>query len=182
MNQINQDKYWQNKLNVDEKLIYSFSLGKGYTNFMLIITSILCLAIFGIGLYIGQSTQQPVITWFSLILSIILLIIFIFYYKVYLSIAYQYALTTKRVLIKEGWIQTRLTSIDYQTLTDVKVYETFADKLFTKTATINLNTAGGDITEGVLKYIQNPYELKKQISKLTEDYHIKLNQSTNTKN
>ncbi len=85
-------------------------------------------------------------------------------------------------MIKEGWLQTKLTSIDYQTLTDVKVVETFTDKLFTKTASILLNTAGADATEGELKYVQNPYEIKKQIYQLAEERNIKINQSFGSNN
>lgn len=181
---MNNDNYWENKLNSDEKLITVFSIGKGYINFMLVVTFLLCALIFSLCFIVSRFIQDSsaIVIWFGVIVSVIIYIGFIIYYKFYLKVSYQYALTSERVMIKEGWLQTKLTSIDYQTLTDVKVVETFTDKLFTKTASILLNTAGADATEGELKYVQNPYEIKKQIYQLAEERNIKINQSFGSNN
>lgn len=92
-----------------------------------------------------------------------------FYYQKYLTLSHQYALTNKRVLIKEGWLDSKVITIDYDTITDIKIYKSFINKIFCKTAMLYINTAGSAEMEGTLKNIETPYEIKKIIN-----YHTNL--------
>jgi len=73
-----------------------------------------------------------------------------------------YALTNKRILIHSGWIATKLTSVDYNKITDISVTESAVTHL----GKIFINTAGSMGHEIILKNIQNPYEIKKKIDEL----------------
>ena len=89
-----------------------------------------------------------------------------FYYVFYLKVANVYAFTNKRVLIHRGWLSTQTNSISYDKITDIIVRENFVDKVLTKTGSIALNTAGTSHYEGSLRFIENPYQVKKKLEEI----------------
>jgi len=145
-------KTWQKVLGQNEQIKYEFTIGKKFRVLIFI-----CLMIFGIPLLF-------VVSWIGIV--IIALALFLPWY---LNKANNYAFTNKRVLIYRGWLSTRLTSVDYDKITDTSVEEPFLDRIFTKTGHLAINTAGTTLQEVVLKHIENPYEIKKQLDLVKED-------------
>ena len=158
--------FWDDKLYQDEKILKDFSVGKGYIYYYLILSTIIFLLFFSGSMYLVFVFK----TYVFLIMTIIIYVGAIFYFIYYLPASYRYALTNKRVLIKEGWANTHTITIDYDSITDIRVYSSIINKIFCKTAVVYINTAGGKGVEGTLKNIQDPYEIKKLINQQTNLY------------
>ena len=140
------DKVWRKILGENEEIKHEFSVGDRYRLFGviggLIFTITLVGAIVGIPLII--------------------------YYGWYLKRAHRYCFTDKRILIHRGWLSTNLNSVDYDRISEVKVVEPFLDRVLFKTGYIGISTPGTALREVVLKHVDSPYELKKQLDKIRE--------------
>ena len=147
-------KVWQKVLGQNEEIKYEFSIGKRYTTILgvtLIILGVPMLALAGTGVaLIGLG----------------------FFLMWYLKKANHYAFTDKRVLIHKGWLSTRLTSVDYNKITDTHIEEPFFSRILTKTGHLAINTAGTTVHEVVLKHIEMPYEVKKKLDEIREKENI----------
>ncbi len=143
-------KFWKKILSSNEEIKYEFSIGNTYLKIGL---KVVCLS--GVLLF-----------FFNFWFSIIFILIFGFYYGWYLKEANKYAFTNKRVLIHKGWLSTNLISVDYDKITDIEVQEPFLDRVFYKTGSLLVNTAGTTLREIVLEHIENPYEIKKKLDEL----------------
>jgi len=143
-------KIWQKVLGQNEQIKYEFSIGKTYR---------LVVSVFLILLGI------PMLFAAGLGLVLIALGLFLMWY---LKKANKYAFTNKRILIHRGWLSTRLISIDYDKITDTHIEEPIIDKIITKTGHLAVNTAGTSVQEAVLKHIESPYEVKKELDQIRE--------------
>ena len=146
------ENIWVKFLNPAEEIKYEFTLGKEYLK---------------VGLISGCIVGFLFLFLFFLF-GISIILISVFYYGWYLKNANKYAFTDKRVLIYKGWLSTKLTSIDYDKITDIEVREPFLDKQAYKTGILSINTAGTTLREVVLRYIENPYEVKKKLDELRD--------------
>jgi len=147
------EKIWQKILNPDEKIEYEFSIGKRYRMFGLIcwgIVSIPLLFLYGIG--------------------VLTFLIALFYYGFYLKVANAYAFTNRRIIIHRGWLSTKVISVDYEKITDITVVEPLLDRLITHTGHLAINTAGTTFQEVMLTHIAHPYEIKKKLDHLRDQY------------
>lgn len=122
----------------------------------------------------GQSFFQGFILRASLIGAVIFFFIFVpislFYHLYYLRIANTFVMTNRRVIVKKGWLNTSVKSVDYDRITDVSVEQSFLDKIFYRSGTLSISTAGGDGYELVLNCVHEPHELKKTLSDLKDNY------------
>jgi uncharacterized membrane protein YdbT with pleckstrin-like domain len=144
-------KIWDKVLNPNEEIKYEFSVGKSYRRTMMwgyIIIGILFLI--------------PPVTF----IGIVAIFIGLFCYGWYAKVANAYAFTDHRVLIHKGWLSTKLISTEYQKITDVIIIEPFLSRVFLKAGSIGINTAGTGSEEIVLRYVENPYEIKKKLDEL----------------
>jgi len=141
---------WDRTLSSNEVIKKEFSISNSYIKigliFWLIFGGILLLG--GIGIFI-----IPIV---------------LFYYLFYLKQANHYAFTNKRVLIIKGWLSTKLTSIDYDKITDITVLEPFLDRLIYKTGSLAINTAGTSLHEVVLQHIEDPYKIKQELDEIRD--------------
>lgn len=153
---MNYKKIWEKVLSTDEKVEFEFSIGSRYINFYLIIWAIVILPFLFIK-SVGLSIQFVIVFLFVL-----------FYYGFYLKMANAYALTNKRVLVHKGWLSTKLISIDYSKITDIKVREPFLSRVITSTGQLLINTAGTNLHEVILNHIETPYEVKKRLDFLKD--------------
>jgi len=142
-------KIWAKVLSSDEETKYEFGISGNYIRFVLIIWGIISV---------------PFLP--AMGLGIIIFLIAYFYYAFYLRASNAYAFTNKRVLIHNGWLATSLKSIDYSKITDMKIDEGFFERIFYKTGSITINTAGTGVAEVILRHIDRPYEVKKQLEKI----------------
>lgn len=141
------EQIWKKVLRNDEEVKFEFSVGKKYRTFYLIL-----LSVFATPFLISAPA-----------FGIILLATIFFYFGFYLKTANAYAFTNKRVLIHKGWLSTNAVSIEYDKITDVSINEPFIERLVTKSGNIAINTAGTSAKEVVLKHVQTPYEVRKQL-------------------
>ncbi|MBI2329829.1 PH domain-containing protein [Candidatus Daviesbacteria bacterium] len=81
----------------------------------------------------------------------------------YKKLTLKYLVTDKRVVLKKGLIGQSTVSADYSKITDVTVQQGILGRLILHTGTIVLNTAGTDLGEVILKWVQNPFEAKNTI-------------------
>ncbi len=153
---MNYKKIWEKVLSADEKVEFEFSIGSRYINFYLIIWAIVILPFLFIK-SVGLSIQVVIVFLFVL-----------FYYGFYLKMANAYAFTDKRVLVHKGWLSTKLISIDYSKITDIKVREPFLSRVITSTGQLLINTAGTNLHEVILNHIETPYEVKKRLDFLKD--------------
>lgn len=143
---------WAKILSPNEEIKYEFSIGDRYLKIGLIAGCMLGVILLFL------------VSWFG----IVFILIIGFYYGWYLKKANKYAFTNKRVLIHRGWLSTKLISVDYGKITDIEVQEPFLDKWLYETGSLSINTAGTTLKEVVLKYIENPYEIKKKLDELRD--------------
>lgn len=146
-------KIWEKILRPEEKIIKEFSLGRKY------IFLIQCL----IGLW-------GVLFIFIFIPFTLLTFVLAYLTGWYLRESNAYALSDKRILVHRGWLSTQLTSIDYDKITDIIVSEPFINRLFLDVGDLSINTAGSTGYEVILKNIEKPYEIKKKIDIIKEDF------------
>ena len=78
----------------------------------------------------------------------------------YKKLTLKYLVTDKRVVLKKGLIGQSTVSADYSKVTDVTVQQGILGRLILHTGTIVLNTAGTDMAEIILKWVQDPFKTK----------------------
>ena len=146
------EQIWKKTLGSSEAVKHEFSIGDRYQKAGLIIWCIVgglfLLTIVGAGL------------------GILIIALAAFYYGFYLKKANAYAFTDHRVLVHRGWLSTKLISTEYQKITDVTVHEPFFSRVFFHTGSIEIDTAGTNREDLVLKHIAHPYEVKKKLDEL----------------
>lgn len=146
------EKIWKKVLRPKERIIQEFSLGKKYIYFIQCLMGLSGILLAFISIYFAP-------------------LVFITAYLVgwYLRESNAYALSDKRILVHRGWLSTRLTSVDYDKITDVIVNEPFINRLFLDIGDLFVNTAGGTGYEIVFRNIEKPYEIKKKIDSIKEN-------------
>lgn len=147
---MDESNIWKRVLSSNEVIKREFSIGKNY-----IIINLIFWLIFGGILLRGE-------------IGVFVIFLTLFYYLFYLKQANHYAFTNKRVLIIKGWLSTKLTSIDYDKITDITVLEPFLDRLIYKTGSLAINTAGTALHEVVLKHIEDPYKIKQELDEIRD--------------
>ena len=167
-------------LSPNEKIEYQFSLGERYLKIKKFITVLIGLIIFliiSLPLYFqfgfGIITIELIITTIELSMTIVLLVLGVclalligfshFYFGWLLKRSNIYIITNKRIVIHKGWLNTNLKSIDFNQITDIKVIESFFERIFFNTGTLKIDTAGKDDYSVILSHIENPYKIKTKI-------------------
>ncbi len=145
------EEIWKKTLSSDEKVEFEFSVGDGYRRLGLIVWGLIGLALLSSGS-----------------IGIFIFLIALFYYGYYLKVANAFAFTNKRVLIHRGWLSTHTISVDYSKITDVHVTEPFFEKMLANTGNIAINTAGTTTDQIMVRHVQSPYEIKKQLDGLKD--------------
>ncbi len=109
-----------------------------------------------------------------LIIGIFFLLYTLFYFKFYLSQAFRYAFTNKRVLIHQGWLSRNLTSVDFNKITDIQVRDNVIEKWLFNTGAIIINTAGTGQAEVLIDKVENPHAIKQRLENLRNEYKEKF--------
>jgi len=167
-------------LSPNEEIKYQFSIGERYLKIKKIITILMgsiILLIIGLFLYFqfgfGIITIELIITTIEiaminiilvLIACLVLLIGFSFFYFDWLLKRLNiYIITNKRIIIHKGWFSTDLKSIGFEQIADIKILQSFFEKIFFKTGTLKIDTAGTNEVAIILYHIENPYQIKTKI-------------------
>lgn len=80
--------------------------------------------------------------------------------------SHRYLLTTRRVIIKNGFFAVKLTSALFDKVTHIEVEQSFFDRMVMKHGNIIINTAGGSKDEILIPFIDNPIEFKNLMERL----------------
>ena len=141
---------WGKTLNTSEQVKYEFSVGDRYR-----MTGLVVWVLIGALLMFSSVQYGMIVILFS-----------VFYFGFYIRAANVYAFTNQRVLVHRGWLSTKLISTDYQKITDVTVHEPFLSRVFFHVGSLEIDTAGTNRKDIVLKNIEHPYEVKKKLDEL----------------
>lgn len=149
----------------DEELILVTGLGKTYIRSKFIMYLIFPGIIFGAAGF-GIATLFNAEKMPALILAIVFALIIAFLKTLHIYHANRYLLTTRRVLIKKGFFNVRLTVALYDKITNLEVDQGVIDRLLLHHGTIVVNTAGLNKNEMILKYVDYPMEFKNLMERL----------------
>lgn len=152
---MNYEHIWKKTLGPNESVKLAFSVGNRYR-----MTGLIVWCLIGALFLLGA-------TW----LGIALIAFAAFYFGFYIRAANAYAFTDHRVLIHTGWLSTKLISTDFSKITDVTVHEPFLSRVFFHVGTIEIDTAGTNREDVVLKNIEHPYEVKKKLDELRHNHY-----------
>lgn len=174
-------------LGENEIVLKRFTLSEKYLILKLILSllnSLVVLSIIYLTLYFTQvywseffalSLEQQREIVGSIFLVILAIFVFIiapfhfFYYRFYLKISHEYIFSDKRIIVKNGWISTNTISVHYGRITDVTISQGITDRILGIGA-ISVSTAGNEGHLISLTHVPNPYNLKKELYDLKEEY------------
>ncbi len=80
--------------------------------------------------------------------------------------SHRYLLTTRRVIIKNGFFAVKLTSALYDKITHIEVDQSFLDRIIMKHGNVIVNTAGGNRDELKIYNIDDPIAFKNLLERL----------------
>ncbi len=160
----------------DEELVLATGYGKNYLrhNFVFyIIWPGVILIVLGLVLAYFNATSARLDPdsyrrqlGIGLLLGLAAATLFAFIKTVWLYNAHRYLLTTRRVIIKEGFFSVKLTSALYDKITHIEADQSFIDRAIMHHGTIIINTAGVHKDELKLSFVDNPIELKNLMERL----------------
>ncbi len=102
----------------------------------------------------------------------------IFFNSFYIKISNEFVFTDKRIIVKRGWIETKVKTIYYDRITDISVGQSFLDRII-KTGTLSISTAGSDGYEAVISHIRKPYEVKNVLYEVRNKHRENFYSHTN---
>lgn len=79
---------------------------------------------------------------------------------IYRKLTIRYLVTDRRVIVKKGLIGQSTVSADYSKITDVTVQQGILGRLILHTGAIVVNTAGTDLGEVTIKWVEDPFKAK----------------------
>jgi membrane protein YdbS with pleckstrin-like domain len=95
----------------------------------------------------------------------------IFFNIFYIKISNEFLLTDKKMIIKNGWLNTEVKTVHYDQITDISVKQSFFDKIL-GSGTISVSTAGDVGYEIVLNHISRPYEIKRFLGEMRPHHDL----------
>ncbi len=162
-------KILEKVLSPSEKVKYQFSIGDKYLKTkkiaMICFGSLIFFIIGSILIYLFKNYEMLIIA-IIVIFWVFFVLFSFFYFGWYLKRANIYLITNKRIIIHKGWFCTRVVSVDFIQITDVKVIKPFIEKIIYKTGTLKINTAGMEIHPIILHHIENPFDIKRILNEI----------------
>lgn len=110
----------------------------------------------------GYSKPQFIwdLVWGILFIPAFFIGIVLILISLYRKLTIKYFVTDKRVIIKKGLIGQSTVSASYSQISDVTVTQGILGRLVLHTGTIVINTAGTDLAEITMDWVENPFETK----------------------
>lgn len=109
------------------------------------------------------------------------LILWQFLSKIFAFSNTSYAYSTKRAMIRSGFIGKNFKSVDYDKISDIEVTVNIVERIF-KVGTVRFFSGRTEINDGITsklydrwEAISNPYEVFKQLKKVTVDIKTDFN-------
>jgi membrane protein YdbS with pleckstrin-like domain len=164
-------KVFASYLSEDEELVLATGYGTNYMRhkfafYLMIPGALLILA--GIGLVYLKNKQDfsSQDLGLGLLLGIFLASIIALIQTLWHYHSHRYLLTTRRVIIKNGFFAVKLTSALYDKITHIEVDQTFWDRIIMKHGNVLINTAGGNKDELKVNNIDDPIAFKNLLERL----------------
>lgn len=162
---LGQKRAFASYLSEDEELVLVTGLSNAYLRnkflvFFLFPGILFLAAAAGTAMLLGVDKILAVVIGVILDLMVTLL------HTVHLYHAHRYLLTTKRVIIKKGLFNVKLTAALFDKITHLEVDQSFIDRILLHHGNIIINTAGLNKGEIVLENIDYPLEIKNLLERL----------------
>ncbi|MBI2022721.1 PH domain-containing protein [Candidatus Daviesbacteria bacterium] len=149
----------------DEELILATGYGKNYLRHRFAFYLMIPGAIFILGgLAFAYFTKGDL--GYGLLIGLAVAIIFALLKTFWTYHAHRYLLTTRRVIIKEGFFAVKLTSALYDKITHIEVDQGIIDRLIMRHGNVVVNTAGMNKGEIKLEFVDSPIEFKNLLERL----------------
>ncbi len=158
-------KKFERYLAEDEELILATGYGKNYVRHRFVYYILLPGGIpFILAVAYAYFTKMNLA--YGMLVGLVLAIILALIKAVWLYNAHRYLLTTRRVIIKEGFFAVKLTSALYDKITHIEVEQSFVDRVLMHHGSIIVNTAGMNKGEIRLSFVDEPIEVKNLLERL----------------
>lgn len=158
-------KKFQKYLSEDEELIVATGLGRHYLRQKLILQIIIPWGILIIA-SLAYAYFNQLNLGYALLFGLFLAILCASLQTLLIYHSNRYLLTTRRVIIKKGFLNVRLTTALFDKITHIEVDQGFIDRMVLKHGVVVIHTAGSSKDEMVLKYIEEPLYFKNLLEKL----------------
>lgn len=149
----------------DEELVLATGFGKNYLRHRFVFYTLLPGGLF-ILVALGVAYLSQLNLGYGLLVGLVLATIVALVKTVWTYHAHRYLLTTRRVIIKEGFFAVKLTSALYDKITHLEVDQSLVDRLIMRHGSIIVNTAGMNKGEIRLNYVDSPIEFKNLLERL----------------
>lgn len=149
------ERYWRRFLLPNERPVHLFGVSRAYIFLFLVvpalISSALSIYVSFSYIYIGLMFALPAL---AMLLP-----------AIYLAYFVHYIITDQRVMSREGFLYKKLVVVSFLSITDMQINESILERIFTKTGTIGVNTAGGPGIELFFHHVIRPLDRRKDILK-----------------
>lgn len=145
------------------KLVTGYSpihLREQYLVYLLLPGAIFIVA----GVVIAHFTNFPI--WLGELLGLIIDFIIALILVLILNYSHKYLLTTRRIILKEGFLKIKLASVLYDKVTHITVNQGFLERIILGYGTVVIDTAGSSGDELTLEYIHEPIKFKNYLENL----------------
>ena len=85
--------------------------------------------------------------------------------------SHSFILTTRRVILREGFFNIKIASALYDKITHISVDQGPMDRFVYRHGTVTIDTAGSTGDEIILKYVEEPIEFKNFLENLIHQHH-----------
>lgn len=163
------ENYAKKFMSPDEELELITGYGRVYLRQRFIVQILLPGAIFIlIGTAYAYFTKANI--GYGMLVGLIVACVFSFMKTMKLRMAHKYILTTRRLIVKEGLFNIKVSSTLYDKITHIEIDQSLVDRLIYHHGTLVINTAGGgDKDRVILHYVEAPVEFKSILERLVHE-------------
>jgi uncharacterized membrane protein YdbT with pleckstrin-like domain len=86
--------------------------------------------------------------------------------------SHHFVLTNRRVVLREGFLNIRISSVFYDKVTHITVDQGILDRIILGHGTVIIDTSGSSGDELILKYVAQPIKFKNVLENLIHEHHI----------
>lgn len=149
----------------DEELTLATGYGRVYLTQLFIIYILLPGAIFILaGLALSFFLKFNL--GYGLLIGLIGAILFAWIKTLHTYNAHRYLLTTRRLIVKQGFFTVKINSALYDKITHIEVDQSLYDRLVMHHGKVIIHTAGMNKNEITLNYVETPIEFKNLLERL----------------
>ena len=115
---------------------------------------------------------------YALLFGLVIASIIAYVKTTWLYHSHRYLLTTRRLIIKQGFFAVKLTTALYDKITHIEVDQGFMDRLIMHHGNVIINTAGSNKDEIKIQFVDAPIEFKNLLERLINREREQFGRST----